>query len=195
MHQWVRECKTLLLKSEEAKNIGENLQVAYRQPKNLQHIVSGQNSKFQRTFDDNPGCFKCGKCRVACPKIMESKHFTSTNTRRTYRIKQYINCDSKFVIYLATCQKCRGQYVGKSATIFKTRHSNHKQEIKRAYGGLGHHYGGQSGCSYEDLSIQLIEKIGDQTLETLAKREIFWQNQLRVYVQNGGRAHCYRKET
>ena len=28
----------------------------------------------------------------------------------------------------------------------------------------------------------------------LAKREVFWQNQLRCYIQNWGHAHCYRKE-
>ena len=82
---------------------------------------------------------------------------------------------------------------GKSTTPFKKRHSNHKQEVKRCYGGLGHHYGGQ-GCGYANLSIQLIEqvKIGDQ--EALARQEVYWQNQLRGYVQNGGHAHCYRKE-
>ena len=104
-----------------------------------------------------------------------------------------LTCDSSFVVYLGTCQKCGGQYVGKSTTPFKKRHSNHKQEVKKCYGGLGHHYGGQ-GCGYDNLSIQLIEqvKIGDQ--EALSRQEVFLQNQLRGYVQNGGHAHCYSKE-
>ena len=42
-----------------------------------------------------------------------------------------------FVIYLATCQRCKGQYVGKSQTPFKRRHSNHKQEIKKKIGIWG----------------------------------------------------------
>ena len=83
--------------------------------------------------------------------------------------------------------------MGKSTTPFKKRHSNHKQEIKKLYGGLGHHYGG-TGCGYENMSIQIIEGVEQGDQKTLANREIFWQNQLRCYVQNGGNAHCYRKE-
>ena len=105
-----------------------------------------------------------------------------------------MNCVSNWVIYLVTCQKCYGQYVGKSKTPFKVRHSNHKQEIRKGVGGLGHHYGGGSGCSYEDLKITLIEKVEKKTMEYLAERELFWQHQLRVYVQNGCKAHCYRKD-
>ena len=42
---------------------------------------------------------------------------------------------------LMLMQKMWGQYVGKGETPFKLRHSNHKQEIKKKIGGLGHHYG------------------------------------------------------
>jgi hypothetical protein len=74
------------------------------------------------------------------------------------------------------------------------RHSNHKQEIKKQIGGLGHHYGGGGGCSYEDFKVTIIEQVEKKTMEFLAERELFWQHQLRVYVQNGGKAHCYRKD-
>ena len=100
-----------------------------------------------------------------------------------------MECTSSFLIYLATCKKCKGQYVGKSQTPFKMRHSNHKQEIKKQIGGLGQHYGG-SGCGYSNLSIQLIEKVkeGDsKTLEILAKP-------VKMLYSNGGYAHCRRKE-
>ena len=83
--------------------------------------------------------------------------------------------------------------MGKSQTSFKKRHSNHKQEVKKIVGGLGHHYGG-NGCGYANMSIQIIEGVEQGNQKALCEREIFWQNQLRVYVQNGGNAHCYRKE-
>ena len=83
--------------------------------------------------------------------------------------------------------------MGKSQTPFKKRHSNHKQEIKNKIGGLGHHYGGNS-CSYENLSVQLIDQVEVGDKLRLAEKEVYWQNQLRCYVQNGGNAHCYRKE-
>ena len=150
-------------------------------------------SQKKKIIDDDPGCSKCGKCRVVCPILKEGGKFQSTNTKKTYPIRQKMNCETPYVIYLGTCKNCRGQYVGKSTTPFKLRHSNHKQEIKKKIGGLGHHYGGQ-GCGYPNISIQLIERVevGDQ--KALCEQEVYWQNQLRCYVQNGGNAHCYRKE-
>ena len=41
---------------------------------------------------------------------------------------------------------------------------------------------------------KLIEQIAEGDHAELAKREVFWQNQLRCFVQNGGGGHCYRKE-
>ena len=171
--------------------MGGNIQICYSQPKNLKRIVTQKTAK--KKHDEEPGCFKCGRCRVSCPILKEGGQFTSTNTQRTYPIKQRLDCDSSFVIYLATCRKCKGQYIGKSSTSFKKRHSNHKQEIKKSYGGLGHHYGG-NGCGYDNVSIQLIEQVQVGDSEALARQEVYWQNQLRGYVQNGGHAHCYRKE-
>ena len=129
---------------------------------------------------ENPGCIKYGKCRVACPIIKEGDTFTSTNTRKTYKIS-------------GTCAKCGWQYVGQSQTPFKVRHSNHKQEIKRKYGGLGQHYGG-NGCGYNSVSIQIIDQVEVGDTRALEEQEIYWQNQLRCYVQNGGSSHCRRKE-
>ena len=77
--------------------------------------------------------------------------------------------------------------MGKSTTPFKKRHSNHKQEIKRKYGGLEHHYRG-NGCGYENLSVQIIDQVDEGDSLALAEKEVFWQN------QNGGHAHSYRKE-
>ena len=107
---------------------------------------------------------------------------------------QRVDCTSAWVIYLCTCKKCGGQYVGKSKTPFKIRHSNHKQEIKNKIGGLGHHYGGSGGCGYPNFSVTIIEEIEHKNFSFLAERETYWQHQLRVYVENGSNGHCYRKE-
>ena len=192
LHEWFREAKKCLVKDERARDLGKNFQICYRQPRNLKNRVTHIRKPF--TVEDNPGCTKCGKCRVSCPVLVEGVKFTSTNTKRTYSIKKKLNCDSSFVIYLATCKKCKGQYVGKSTTPFKKRHSNHKQEIKKKYGGLGHHYGGEGGCGYENFTVQIIDQVEVGDHIALSDKEVFWQNQLRCYVQNGGHAHCYRKE-
>ena len=196
IHMWLRDCKRSLERNDLAKEIGNRIQIAHRQPKNLQKIVGGckSGSGEGNNLSPNPGCTKCGKCRVLCPKINETKFFESTATQKKYTIKQSVNCNSDWVIYLGTCLKCKGQYVGKSKTVMKIRHSNHKQEIKKLTGGLGHHYGGQGGCGYENLTLTIIEQVEEKNLKFLAEREVYWQHQLRVFLENGYRNHCRKKE-
>ena len=83
--------------------------------------------------------------------------------------------------------------MGKSVTAFKTRHSNHKQEIKHKKGGLGKHYGGSRACRYKDIQITLIEQVDSGNRDLLSKREVGWQYQLRAFKENGGNAMCFKK--
>jgi hypothetical protein len=197
LHKWIRECKKVLIRNEKSKKMGKEMNITFKQPKNIKRVVSSNC----RLGDSNmtppppdPGCYKCNKCRVACPILKEGVRFTSTNTGKTYKIQQKVNCDSPFIIYLGTCKKCRGQYVGKSTNPFKKRHSGHKQEIKNLIGGLGHHYGGPGGCGYASVEIMIIEQVEIGNTDKLAEREVYWQHQLRCYVENGANGHCYRKE-
>ena len=147
-----------------------------------------------KTPPNDPGCVKCGKNCVACPILKEGTTFHSTNTKKTYPIRQNLHCNSEFIVYLGTCKKCSGQYVGKTTRKFRLRHSGHKQEIKMQYGGLGHHFGGEKGCGYKNVSIQIIDQVECGNHMALSECELYWQNQLRCFVENGGNAHCYRKE-
>ena len=194
LHQWIRESRKLLTKNEKAKEIGQNIQIAFRQPKNIKKIAAGAQNGGRRETDPNAGCKKCDKNCHACKILIEGKEFKSKNTGKIYRIREKISCSSEFIVYLANCQKCGGQYVGKSSQQFKRRHSGHKQEIKNKIGGLGQHYGGNQGCGYESLRVIIIEKVETGNHEQLGRREIYWQNQLRCFTQNGGNAQCRRKE-
>jgi hypothetical protein len=109
-------------------------------------------------------------------------------------MKKGLNCDSKYIVYLATCRKCAGQYVGKSIRQFKRRHSGHKQEIKNKIGGLGHHYGGDRGCGYANFTVQIIDQVAEGDDNGLADCELYWAHQLRCYIENGGGAHSFKKE-
>ena len=121
LHVWIRGgAKKLLVKDESARELGQNIQICYKQPRNLKSRITHVGKP--RVLEENSGCRKCGRCRVSFPVLVEGEKFTSTNTRRSYRIRKNLNCDSSFVIYLATCKKCRGQCVGKSTTPFKKRH-------------------------------------------------------------------------
>jgi hypothetical protein len=129
IHQWVRDAKELLVRNDKAITLGETIQITSRQPRNLQSLVTGLKKGGGEAPPPDDGCHKCNKCRESCPILTEGKNFTSTNTGKTYIIQTRLDCTSDHVIYLVTCAKCSGQYVGKSMTVFKLRHSNHKVEI------------------------------------------------------------------
>ena len=76
---------------------------------------------------------------------------------------------------------------------FKRPHLGHEQKIKNTIGGLGHHYGGTRGCGYDSISMQIIEKVNQGDHAHLANREVYWQNQIRCFVQYGTGGHCYQK--
>ena len=194
IHKWIRQSKKHLDRNEKAKELGQNIQIAYRQAKNIKRLVGGPLRGEGRVPENDPGCSKCEKNCHACKILSEGKIFKSTNTRKIYKIRQKVNCQSSYIIYLGTCQRCQGQYVGKSTQQFRKRHSGHKQEIKNEIGGLGQHYGGTRGCGYENLKIMIIEQVEAGNGELLSRREIYWQNQLRCFFENGGRAQCKRKE-
>ena len=41
---------------------------------------------------------------------------------------------------------------------------------------------------------KLLTKLKLANDDALAECELYWQHQLRCYVENGGKAHCFRKE-
>ena len=60
------------------------------------------------------GSFKCKKSRCqVCLNVNETDTFTSTVTKKTYKINHKFDCSDKCLIYLLTCKKCLIQYVGK----------------------------------------------------------------------------------
>ena len=102
----------------------------------LQRIVTGNKMRGVGSAPpSDPGCHKCHrKCKVSCPVLQEGSEFISTNTKKVYRIRERLDCDSSFVIYLGTCKKCKGQYVGnrrlhlKLAIAIISRRSGSKSE-------------------------------------------------------------------
>ena len=61
--------------------------------------------------------------------------------------------------------------MGKSRTQISIRYSNHKQEVEKVTGGLGHPYRGPAGCGYENLSLTIIEQVEEKNWIFLAERE------------------------
>ena len=52
-----------------------------------------------------------------CLNVTETKAFSSTVSKKEYKINHKFNCSDKFLIYLLTCNKCMLQYLGKTGQI------------------------------------------------------------------------------
>ena len=40
----------------------------------------------------------------------------------------------------------------------------------------------------------MIDQVEHGNVEALAQAELYWQDQLRVFLENGGQAHCRRRD-
>ncbi|XP_013889701.1 uncharacterized protein LOC106536906 [Austrofundulus limnaeus] len=58
------------------------------------------------------GCFKCLKCNH-CKEVKQCKTFTTHEGGKEYDIRQFINCNSCFVVYLLQCT-CGVFYIGQT---------------------------------------------------------------------------------
>ena len=58
--------------------------------------------------------------------VNETENFTSTVTKKTYKINHKLDCNDKCLIYLLTCKKSLIQYVGKTVDEFRYRWNNYK---------------------------------------------------------------------
>ena len=76
------------------------------------------------------GSFKCKKSRCqVCLIVNETDTFTSTVTKKTYKINHKFDCSEKCLTYLLTCKKCLIQYVGKTVE-FRYRWNNYKNNSR-----------------------------------------------------------------
>ncbi|OCT58568.1 hypothetical protein XELAEV_18002002mg [Xenopus laevis] len=128
------------------------------------------------------GMFRCGAARcITCEFMFRSAEFTSSNTKRVYKIKDFINCNSSFVIYLLICTKCNIQYVGCTSRKFKCRMREHINQIVSHSSAtvVSRHFSECSDRVCSHLRIQGIEKItptakGGDLMQRLLYREAYW---------------------
>ena len=132
------------LKSVEHKIKGDNLlirmlpdgansvQIAMRRGgKDIKEILATTKVNCNEERTQRIGhCGPCGKPCVHCPLLQKSSGntFKSEVTKRTYKIRQHVDCTATMVVYLITCTKCNIQGVG-STEHFNKRASNYKSNI------------------------------------------------------------------
>ena len=102
--------------------------VTYRPNQNLKQHISP--SLFPRTIkENNCSIEKCnGRCDICKKFLVLSTDFPCHATKRKYKIRGFLTCNTKNIIYLIACKCCDKQYIG-SATGFKERFRIHKSDI------------------------------------------------------------------
>ena len=97
IQKWIRQSRKYLDKNEKAKELGRNIQIAYKQPKNIKKLVGGPSGSGGRAPEEHQGCSKCVKKCHACKILMEGSTFKSTNTKKIYKIRQKVDCQSAYI--------------------------------------------------------------------------------------------------
>ena len=67
IHKWIKQSRKYLDRNEKAKELGKNIQIAYRQPQNIKKLVGGPSGCWSEGMvsEKDPGCSKCAKkCHV-----------------------------------------------------------------------------------------------------------------------------------
>ena len=112
-----------------------------------------------------PGMYRCSRsgreCTI-CPWVREGKVAVSTAPNCKYRkeITSHLCCQSRNILYLIECNKCRLQYIGETDRSLKERFSEHKGYVtnKILKQATGAHFN-LPGHSVDNMMVMAIQKI------------------------------------
>ena len=169
---------------------------AFRRSKNLKELLAPSRFKIAeegQTSHHNNGCFKCdrNRCDLCRNFFVESKSFPSFQTGKKYTIHSRLSCNSKNVIYLASCKKCRLQYVGSTSTDFRIRFRNRKSAMltNKTTCEVAVHFN-KTPHTLGDFSFQCIDQVqahnnSEDIDRLLITKEAYWSAQLFSLAPHG----------
>lgn len=161
--------------------LSENFTIvqAYKRHKNLKEILV-------RSAFCSPKTTKSCKARgcLSCKAIETENFFKSWVTNRKYPIPYPMDCNSRAVIYLITCSKCKIQYVGQTERRLKDRLNAHRSYMKNKLQtkATGLHF---STPGHEPQHLRIIPIEIQQDKNRRLEREKFWMNILQSNYPHG----------
>ena len=175
-----------------------NIDVCYRRGgKNIKEFLATARVNKGETRLQLGGQTGCEKECHYCAYMIEmgGSTFRSNKTKRTYKLRQAVDCNAKWVVYMVTCKKCGEQGIGSTKTL-KSRIALYKTTIqnrKQGKCGVDHHFL-QQDHSWEDFSIQVLVKMMKEpkrksqekdAYTRLRKFEGYWQVQIATIAPDG----------
>ena len=113
------------------------LMVSFRRAKKISSYLVRRPEVYssERTVSS----FKCNKSRYkVCLNVIETDTFTSTVTKKTYKISQKLGCSGKCLIYLLICERGVIQYVIKTVDVFHYRCGTITKIVLETMSVIGH---------------------------------------------------------
>lgn len=163
-------------------------------------INSNIKDNVRQNVNDKYEILRCNACNSShgcklCKLIDTSRYFTNAfNNKRFVAInssKVKLDCNTKNIIYLITCDTCKIQYVGETGNTLKTRFYCHSYNInnpnKATCRLLADHFNNGKCKTY---SVRIIEKISDlpdkkECTQLRLEKETYWIRMLRTGTPYG----------
>ena len=148
--------------------------VAYRRQPNLKDKLNQANVPEipTRPVRKLKGMRKCNIPCPICPFVEEVKVVKSTKSHERVEINAHITCQTRNLIYCATCEKCSQQYIGQTDRTLQERIQEHLGYIRneKLNKATGEHFN-LDGHFIHDMRISVIEKLHKTDRATREIRE------------------------
>ena len=160
--------------------------LALKRPKNIKDTLI--KTKLPTFCNNKFNSSKCSRTRCShCSNIVESDHFTSSQTNSEFKLNFDSNCTSSNVIYLITCKRCSMQYVGQTSQQVSKRMNSHRFDINSFINPaftthIAAHFN-RDNHKLQDFSFMPIDKV-DNNMERLLK-ETYWIHKLDTVFPKG----------
>lgn len=138
------------------------------------------------------GTYKCMHC-PHCANVTQAKEFVDVKTNKSYKQRDFINCNTTFVIYRLTCPCAEGFfYIGRTKRRLRDRLAEHKYAIRIGNSDypMARHFSECHNSNDTLLRIQGVEHVkplvrGGDRLKKLNQRETFWIHHLEAMEHPG----------
>ena len=145
--------------------------------------INKQKQIITERFTDNQGT-KCNTRRcMTCPSFTVCNKVTSSHTSYEVKTMKSLNasCTSANVIYLISCNTCKLQYVGETATVLRNRINHHRSSINNpdceTY--IAKHFR-ESGHVANGFSVTILDDIDVGNKQDRLAKELYWINLLQT---------------
>ena len=152
--------------------------------RNLKIHFSHRHRVAQFSSNTEPGFWPCNKdSRCAgCSKYGPfTQDITRSATGECIVLRGHTTCETRNVIYLINCAKCKEQYVGETGNMIRTRANQHRSDITLGNKNIRtvRHF---RNCGLDNFRLSIIERVRSNNHIIRRTREDFWMQKLKPSI-------------